>query len=92
MNKRNTIAVFVFLAIATISITMLARGVFGATGAAVSQMGSAHGNITNETPTTIYAWAGNVTELSLNASKITAAWQGYYGNVSGIPRRGSCRL
>jgi hypothetical protein len=29
------------------------------------------------------AQAGNVTELSINATTITQGWQGYYGNVSG---------
>jgi len=29
------------------------------------------------------AQAGNVTELTINATSVTKAWQGYYGNVSG---------
>lgn len=29
------------------------------------------------------AYAGNVTELSINATSITQGWQGYYGNILG---------
>ncbi len=32
---------------------------------------------------TVNAQAGNVTELNINATSITKAWQGYYGNISG---------
>lgn len=32
---------------------------------------------------TVSAQAGNVTELNINATSITKAWQGYYGNISG---------
>jgi len=35
------------------------------------------------TGTAINAEAGNVSELSINHSKITDGWQGYYGNVTG---------
>lgn len=34
-------------------------------------------------PTAINAIAGNVTQLSLNATGVTTSWQGYYGNISG---------
>ena len=30
------------------------------------------------------AWAGNVTGLNISAQSITQAWQGYFGNVTGI--------
>ncbi len=33
--------------------------------------------------TQVGAQAGNVTELIINATSITKAWQGYYGNISG---------
>lgn len=35
------------------------------------------------TPTAVFAQAGNVTELSINATAVTKSWQGYYGNVTG---------
>jgi len=35
------------------------------------------------TERTIDAFAGNVTELTLNTSKRSNRWQGYYGNISG---------
>lgn len=34
-------------------------------------------------PKTTWAEAGNVTELSINATTPTRAWQGYYGNITG---------
>ncbi|MBS3119937.1 hypothetical protein J4475_03885 [Candidatus Woesearchaeota archaeon] len=33
--------------------------------------------------TSIYALAGNVTELSISAGSVTKFWQGYFGSVSG---------
>lgn len=35
------------------------------------------------TPKQVNALAGNVTELSLNATAVTKYWQGFYGNVTG---------
>lgn len=34
-------------------------------------------------PIMVQAQAGNVTALSINATRITSRWQGYYGNISG---------
>ncbi|MBU1959559.1 hypothetical protein KJ680_14245, partial [bacterium] len=34
-------------------------------------------------PKTTWAEAGNITELSINATSATKSWQGYYGNISG---------
>ena len=38
----------------------------------------------NGTGTTVQAQAGNVTALNINSTRLTARWQGYYGNVSGV--------
>ncbi len=35
------------------------------------------------TPDSIQAQAGNLTEVSLNATGVTKTWQGFYGNVTG---------
>lgn len=48
----------------------------------IVQVDSTRFNITG-TPTAINAQAGNVTELAINATALTTAWQGYYGNVTG---------
>jgi hypothetical protein len=40
-------------------------------------------NTSVTTPTQVFAQAGNVTELSINATGVTTSWQGYYGNVTG---------
>jgi hypothetical protein len=34
-------------------------------------------------PVVVQAQAGNVTALTINATKITGRWQGYYGNITG---------
>jgi len=54
----------------------------GATGVNVTELNSSHQNATP--PGSLDAFAGNVTEINMpNASGITQAWAGYYGNVSG---------
>jgi len=37
----------------------------------------------SDTPKTLGAQAGNVTELTINTTTISQRWQGYYGNISG---------
>src|SRR3989338_10660551 len=34
-------------------------------------------------PVVVQAQAGNVTALTINATRITERWQGYYGNITG---------
>ena len=48
----------------------------------VSVEGSSRYNDTT-TPTAVNAQAGNVTELSINATAVTRSWQGFYGNITG---------
>ena len=42
------------------------------------------GSISNIGAKQIEAEAGNVTQLTINASIITTSWQGYYGNITGM--------
>lgn len=42
------------------------------------------GNLSNIGAKQINAEAGNVTQLTINASIITTSWQGYYGNITGV--------
>jgi hypothetical protein len=37
----------------------------------------------DNSPVVVQAQAGNVTSLTINATRITNRWQGYYGNVTG---------
>lgn len=48
----------------------------------ISTLNSSRGNISNAAGT-VEAQAGNVTELNIDATQITQAWQGYYGNITG---------
>lgn len=38
---------------------------------------------TSFNPKTVWAEAGNITGLDINATTVTRSWQGYYGNVTG---------
>ena len=40
------------------------------------------GNVSNIAAKQVNAQAGNVTQLTINASIITTSWQGYYGNIT----------
>ena len=48
----------------------------------INVLGSERANITNAA-VSVTAQAGNLTELTIDASAITAAWQGFYGNITG---------
>ena len=51
------------------------------TGGVITVGNSSRG--TNPNPQTANAQAGNVTQLNINASRITEIWQGFFGNISG---------
>jgi hypothetical protein len=40
-------------------------------------------NPANTAPVTVQAEAGNVTAVVIDGTKVTEAWQGYYGNITG---------
>lgn len=50
----------------------------------ISYIQSSRPNVSAYIPANITAAAGNVTEMDLTAIATTKAWQGYYGNISGI--------
>ena len=50
----------------------------------VNYIQSSRPNVSAYSPANISAQAGNVTELSLVGVSTTQAWQGYYGNITGI--------
>lgn len=41
-------------------------------------------HINHSNPVTVQAKAGNVTALRINSTRVTQAWQGYYGNITGV--------
>jgi hypothetical protein len=77
MNKFSVLLVLVLL-------VGLSGLVFAApNGANVSQVGNS-GRAPINLPENNSAIAGNVTELTISGETITQAWQGYFGNVSGV--------
>ncbi|MFC1648277.1 hypothetical protein ACFL1B_02350 [Nanoarchaeota archaeon] len=49
---------------------------------ALTQQSSSRGNLT-QTASSVQAQAGNVSEINIEATAITTAWQGYFGNITG---------
>jgi hypothetical protein len=68
-----------------VMIVALARTTYadpaGASG--VAQEASSTFNASAYSPQSANAQAGNVSQLSINATRETNAWQGFYGNISG---------
>jgi len=78
MNKQILVTLF-------ITIVILSIGVISAVepeGAIVTEETTEMTNLT-ATAGNHSAFAGNVTELTLDAPGVTQAWQGYFGNVTG---------
>lgn len=50
----------------------------------INYIGSSRPNLSSYLPANTSAEAGNVTEINLTAIATTKAWQGYYGEISGI--------
>lgn len=73
--------IFLVLAIVTVLSSFYASAQpFGVTD--ISE-GASSRYSSSATPTQVNAQAGNVTELSINATAVTTSWQGYYGNITG---------
>lgn len=54
---------------------------FGANS--VTQEATSSSNGSNYPPSSHGAYAGNVTEITVDGASVTQTWQGYYGNVTG---------
>jgi hypothetical protein len=80
MKRLEKIMVFLLVAVAFFTAFALAEP-YGADD--VSYVTSSRYNTSAITPDSIDAIAGNVTEITLNATTVTTSWQGFYGNVSG---------
>jgi hypothetical protein len=57
--------------------------VLAANGATVVN-GTSQRALADDVADTTVAYAGNITGLVLNGNSITSAWQGYFGNVTGV--------
>jgi hypothetical protein len=79
MKRVEKIMVVIIAILALTAITATADPT-GPTGISTGSS-SRYGLSTGSPP--INAFAGNVTQLILNASSITQTWQGYFGNISG---------
>ena len=63
-----------------------AIGAGGEPNGAQVDPGTSEGATANQTADSADAYAGNVTELNIFSDGITASWQGYFGEVSGVIR------
>jgi hypothetical protein len=79
MKKKN-ISLAIFMLVGLFTVYAVGAQPYGANS--VTWENSSRANITG-TPQQVDAQAGNVTELTINASAITTSWQGFYGNITG---------
>ena len=75
--KRKHFFIVAMVTIISISV-VLAVEPFGAT---LTEIGNE--TSTPDSPESVAAIAGNVTELNIQGYSVTQSWQGYYGNVTG---------
>lgn len=73
--------VILAIVVGLLSIGVVSAQPIGAEDAIV--VNSTRYNTSLISPSQVNAQAGNVTELTINASGVTTSWQGYYGNVTG---------
>jgi hypothetical protein len=81
MNRVNRILIISVLLVVLLSVSVYAAVPFGATVTPTvpSQSGTADGS--GNDPNAI---AGNITDMDVTGYTVTQAWQGYYGNVTGV--------
>jgi hypothetical protein len=74
--------IFLFLIVLFVVSATMASVFAAPTGAQVRNLNSSRGSPTGAIGS-VYAQAGNVSELEINGTMITKAWQGFFGNISG---------
>ncbi|MFH1916368.1 MAG: hypothetical protein ABIJ21_03830 [Nanoarchaeota archaeon] len=83
MKKERIYAIlFVGLTLA-IALASVRMALANPEGAEVGVLNSTRGNLSGGSIGSVYAQAGNISELEINGTQITKAWQGFYGNVTG---------
>ena len=82
MKTKN--AMYLLLLLAIISL-FAAIGIAQNTplGANLTVEQSEQANLSLYDPDSVFAEAGNITELTIEGLSVTKSWQGYYGNISG---------
>jgi hypothetical protein len=75
---------FLFVLASALMVALISFSVFSVSpsGANVTQSSSSHAS--EDTPKSMEAYAGNVSEINVFGYSSTQAWQGYFGNVSGV--------
>jgi hypothetical protein len=66
-----------------IALALLSSGVLAAPGGPDAIERGTDERRPTADPIVVQAQAGNVTALTINATRITTRWQGYYGNITG---------
>ena len=83
MKARNEI-VIVLLALFVFALMIKAVAAIPGGPNSITVEKSEAGNLSNVGAKQVNAEAGNVTQLTINASILTTSWQGYYGNITGV--------
>ncbi len=82
MKMKTTIVILALFVFAiTANIMLAADEPYGPDGISVES--NEQGNLSQIAAVQVNAAAGNVSQLSINASEITTHWQGYFGNITG---------
>jgi hypothetical protein len=81
--KTKMLSVMVFILI-FIGATYIVFAAPPTGSSSVQQVTSSARTNFNQSPQSVAALAGNVSQLEINVTKQTSYWQGYYGNVSGM--------
>jgi hypothetical protein len=74
----------VSVVIAILFVVGLAGVVFAVNTPDSLTVGPDSSRVTDNSTKTVSAYGGNTTQLSIDDTKQTARWQGYYGNITGI--------
>ncbi len=82
MNKIKTISFVLIVAVLLIALSVFALAV--PEGATVTPGAESRYESSGSPGQDTGAYAGNITELTVNSVGVTPSWQGYYGDVTGV--------
>ncbi|HLC55355.1 MAG TPA: hypothetical protein VJJ75_02360 [Candidatus Nanoarchaeia archaeon] len=80
-SLRNLAAALILISVLALLASMALAAPQGPNVINISNTGR---NPANTNPISVQAEAGNVTELVIDGTRVTMAWQGYLGNITGI--------
>jgi len=86
MNKKlnKTILIIGFLAILSLMTVLVWAADYPYGVRSIDNVSSSRPNLSSYPPATTWAEAGNVSHINLTAIATTKAWQGYYGEITGV--------